>query len=341
MTARAGTVQSVVSLGLGGNLYRQIVDRDEDNNPAQIEILNPTMLNVKRVGGVKTYQAGVTGPPLDAKNIVHVKFLEGPGGIVGFNPIELGAGMFGIAQASEEYASRFFAQGIQPGGILSINKPLQPNDAQRYQQELATNHAGINNAYIPLVIDAETKWQQISVNPETAQLLESREFSRGEIAGFFGVPLSFLADNSDRGGTEIKGVEELLITYVLTGVKSYVDRLNEADTLLLPPGYYAKRDINDIYKTNSQMLSMLLMTLRNGSIATPNELRRYVNLPPLDEDGANSLFAPLNSATADWEKPGGGAVTSAAPGTTPLPSSGNAPNSSIADDTDPGEGDIQ
>ena len=133
----------------------------------------------------------------------------------------------------------------------------------------------------------------------------------------------------------------MLITYVLTGVKSYVDRLNEADTLLLPPGYYAKRDINDIYKTNSQMLSMLLMTLRNGSIATPNELRRYVNLPPLDEDGADSLFAPLNSATADWEKPGGGAVPAAVGGTTPSPSSGNAPNSNISDDADPAEGDIQ
>ena len=183
MTARAGNVQSVVSFGLGGNLYRQVIDRDDDGNPVQIEILNPTLLNVKLVGGVKTYQVGVTGPVLNPKDIVHVKFLEGPGGIVGFNPIEMGAGMFGIAQASEEYASRFFSQGIQPGGILSINKPLQPNDAQRYQQELAVNHAGIANAYIPLVIDAETKWTQIAVNPETAQLLESREFSKSEIAG--------------------------------------------------------------------------------------------------------------------------------------------------------------
>jgi HK97 family phage portal protein len=332
LTARGGVVQSVVSLGLNGNLFRTVIDRDEDGNPAQLQLLNPGLITTKLVGGVKTYTMGALGQPLNAKNILHTKFLELPGSVVGLNPIEAGGSMFGIAQAAEEYASRFYAQGINPGGILSINKPLLPADAIRYQQELATNHAGLANTAIPLVIDAETKWQQISVNPQTAMLLESRQFSKGEIASFYGVPLAFLADDSARGSTEIKGVEELLITFVLTGVKGFVDRLNEADTLLLPPGYYAKRDINDVYKANSQVLSMMMMVLRNGSIATPNELRRYVNLPPVTEDGADSLFAPLNSATADWERPGGGAVTAPSTDPTATISPSTAPNSTVADD---------
>ena len=141
------------------------------------------------------------------------------------------------------------------------------------------------------MIDGGAKWENISINPDTAQLLESRAFSKAEISGFYGVPIVLLGDVAERGTTEIKGVEELLISWVLAGLKGYVKRLDIADTKLLPPGYVVRRDLNDIYKTNSQMLAMLLTSMRNASIATPNELRHIVNLPPSAE--------PAEPATAE------------------------------------------
>jgi HK97 family phage portal protein len=330
ITAYDGAFRQVTSLGLGGNIYRLIVDRDADGNPTLTEILNPALIKVTMVQGVKTYSVGAVGAPLNADDIIHVPWATLPGGLVGLNPIEIGASTFGINIAAEDYAARFFSQGIHPGGILSVDKPLTPADAQRLQQELQVNHGGLAQSQIPMVIDANTKWESIAVNPETAQLLETRQFSKADISGFYGVPLYFLGDVSDRGGTEVKGVEEMLIAFVLTGLKGYSKRLDLVDTQLLPPGYYVKRDLNDIYKTNSQMLSMLLMTLRNAGIATANELRAIVNLPRSEEEGSDSLFAPLNSATSDWMSPEGGAIGAAASGATP--SASPATSDTMGDD---------
>ncbi len=309
-----GTFKLVASLGLGGNIYKQVIDRDSQGNPTLIENLNPALMKVSRVQGVKTYQIGATGKPLNPKDIIHVPWVSLAGSLVGLNPIEIGASGFGSNIAAEEYASRYFAQGLNPGGILSVTKPLLPADATRLQSELQNNHGGLANSHIPIVIDGGAKWENISINPDTAQLLESRAFSKAEISGFYGVPIVLLGDVAERGTTEIKGVEELLISWVLAGLKGYVKRLDIADTKLLPPGYVVRRDLNDIYKTNSQMLAMLLTSMRNASIATPNELRHIVNLPPSAEPAANSLFAPLNSnTTPDWAPSAIAGVPSTAP----------------------------
>jgi HK97 family phage portal protein len=41
---------------------------------------------------------------------------------------------------------------------------------------------------VPFLLDNGLKWQSISINPDDAQMLESRAFSVEEICRFFGVP---------------------------------------------------------------------------------------------------------------------------------------------------------
>lgn len=303
MSMRDGAFRSVASWGLGGNLYRHVIDRDSRGLPALTELLNPSMVNVGMTGGVKTYRLGAQGAMIPAEDIVHVPWVSLPGGLVGLNPIEAGAVGLGIAIASEEYASRYFAQGMSPGGILSIEKPMRTDDLERVQQELYTKHGGLAQSHTPIVLDAATKWQQITVSPETAQLLQSRAFSRQEICGFYGVPTFAVSDIEGGRTSLVKGVQELLISFATFGLSGYASRLDEADTALLPPGYFAKRKVSDLFKTNDQMLAMYLQALRMASLATPNELRAYIDLPPSTEPGADSLFAPMNSAQSDWYQP--------------------------------------
>lgn len=325
ISLRDGIVRQVTSLGLNGNLFKHIIDRDPQGNPTQIELLNPSALKVEMVQGMKTYRIGAVGKIIPAADIVHVPWMTLAGGVVGLNPIEIGTMGLGIAIASSEYAARYFAQGMHPTGILSVEKPLRPDDAERLQQQLAVNHGGLAQSHTPIVLDAKTKWESIALTPESSQLLQSRAFSRAEIAGFYGVPPYLIGDTTDKGGSYLHGVQEMLILFTMLSLQGYTTRLDEADTALLPPGYYARRNVSDFLKTNDQMLAMLLMALRNASIASPNELRPYVDLQPSDEPGADSLFAPLNSSMADWWKPGGPTPTA--------PGSDAAPDNSPTDPT--------
>lgn len=297
-----GDFNRIASLGLNGNMMTHIIDRKggKTGNPDVVEVINPSLVKVELDKGVKTYKLGAVGQTIPARDMIHVKWMSLAGSLVGLNPIEIGVNGFGLPIAEQQYASRYFSQGMHPTGILSLDKPLRPEDSKRVKEELFVKHGGLSQAFSPIVLDAAAKWQQISVTPETAQLLQSRSFSRAEIAGFYGVPPHLVGDTEDKGGPWGKGLQEMVIGFALFALSGYTRRLDRADTALLPAGYYVRRKVEDLFRTNSQMMGQYLSMLRQASIVSPNEARLLMGLPPSDEPAADSLFAPVNSAHADF-----------------------------------------
>jgi HK97 family phage portal protein len=309
-----GDFRRVASLGLNGNMMSHVVDRDQRGNPSQVEVLNPALIKVEMVEGKKRYKIGAVGSVIPSQDIVHHPWLSLAGGLVGLNPVEIGVNGFGIPIAAEQYASRYFAQGMHPTGILSVEKPLRPDDAKRVKDEIFTKHGGLAQAHTPIVLDSAAKWQQISITPETAQLLQSRSFSRGEIAGFYGVPNFLVGDTPDQGGPWGKGLQEMVMGFAIFALSGYTGRLDRADTALLPAGYYVVRRVKELFKTNDQMLGTFVAMLRQAAVASPNEARELVGLPQTDEVGADSVFSPVNSAHADFLAAGGEGAETGLPG---------------------------
>ncbi len=313
ITRRDGDFRRVASLGLNGNIMTHVIDRDRKGNPSQVEVLNPSIIKVKLKEGKKVYELGGGGQTIPRQDIIHTPWLTLGGGLVGLNPIEIGVHGFGMALAAEEYASRFYAQGMSPSGILSIEKPLRPEDSKRVKDEIFTKHGGLAQAHTPIVLDAVAKWQQISVTPETAQLLQSRAFSRAEIAGFYGTPGFLVGVQPNQGGPWGKGLQEEVMGFAVFGLSGYTERLDEADTLLLPAGYYVKRNIKELFETNDQMKGTFVSMLRQAAVASPNDARQMVGLAKSDEPGADSIFGPVNSAHADFLAAGGHGAESGLP----------------------------
>jgi HK97 family phage portal protein len=226
----------------------------------------------------------------------------------------MGVNGFGIPIASEQYAARYFSQGMHPSGILSFEKPLRKDDAKRVKDELMVNHGGLAQAHAPLVLDSLAKWQQISITPETAQLLETRAFSRGEIGGFYGVPAFLLNDTPGNGGPWGKGLQETVMAYAIFALSGYTRRLDRADTRLLAPGYYVTRRVKEMFATNDQALGTFASMLRQASIASPNDGRELVGLGRTDEPGADSVFAPVASSHSDFLAAGEWGAESGLPG---------------------------
>ncbi len=302
----------VASLGLNGNAYFHVLDR-ERGYPTLIEILSPSNMIVREINGKKIYKVGSeTSPPIPPQDMVHVPWMSLAGAVVGLNPIEIGAVGFGVPLAETEYASRFFAQGIHPTGVLSVDKPIREPDKERLTTEIMTRHGGLAQSHSPIILDANAKWQQISVNPETAQLLQSRAFSRSEIAGFYGVPGHLIGDVQD-SQTYGKGLQEMVMGFALFALSGYTRRLDRMYTQLLPAGYYVRRNVSDLFNTNYEMLGAFVSALRMNAVATPNEVREYLRLPPTNEDGADSLWGPINSAHSDFMLPSGGALAAQVP----------------------------
>jgi HK97 family phage portal protein len=300
----------VTSWGLAGNAYGHIIDRGRGDLPVQIEILNPAQMRVNMVKGVRVVRIGSDiGPVIPNRDLIHIPWMSLPQGLVGLNPIEIGAMGFGLPIAMQEYGSRFFAQGMSPSGMYSTDKPMRPEDKERLIKEILTRHGGLAQSHTPIIMDSNAKWQQISVNPATAQLLEARAFSRAELCGFYGVPGHLVGDIS-AGGSEVygKGLQEMVMGFALFSLSGYTRRADRFYSALLPAGYYVRRNVSDLFKTNDQMLGEYINALRMAAVATPNECREFLHLPPSKENGADSLWGPINSAHSDFMVMGGGAL---------------------------------
>lgn len=92
--------------------------------------------------------------------------------------------------------------------------------------------------------------------------------------------------------------------FAIFSLSGYTRRLDRADTKLLPAGYYCRRHVKDLFKTNDQAQAMFIQALRTMSVASPNEARALVGLAATDEPGADSIWGPVNSAHNDWLAPG-------------------------------------
>jgi hypothetical protein len=129
----------------------------------------------------------------------------------------------------------------------------------------------------------------------------------------------------------------MVMGFALFSLKGYTSRLDRMYTQLLPAGYYAKRKVSDLFKTNDEMLGEFVNALRQAAVATPNECREFLEFPPSKETGADSLWGPINSAHSDFMLMGGGALSASpaaadtgAASNTPLPSAPRTPGNEPA-----------
>src|SRR3546814_8988778 len=79
-------------------------------------------------------------------------------------------------------------------GVQTCALPICTKDSLTAEQRgvaenlLQEKFAGSLHAGRPMLLDRDMQWQQLTINPEDAQMLESRAFSVEEICRFFGVP---------------------------------------------------------------------------------------------------------------------------------------------------------
>lgn len=158
--------------------------------------------------------------------IFHIPGL-GFDGLQGVSPILLAAQTFGTSIAADKLAGRFFSRGQQLGGIVKIKAPLaNQSQADAIKMQWRSNHSGIQNAGDVAVLDAETDFQPITIDPDALQFLESRQWQAWEVAKMLGIP-AFMIEPSTTWGA---GIEQQWQGFVAMTLRSYSDRTEQRFT---------------------------------------------------------------------------------------------------------------
>lgn len=302
---------------LWGNAYAQIIR----NGKGEIIALYPLMPNKMQVdrdesgklyytytrseGEANTMQG--SSVTLEPKDVLHIPGL-GFDGLVGYSPIAMAKNAIGLAIATEEFGSKFFANGAAPSGVLE--HPGTIKDPTRVREAWQSQFGGSGNSGKVAVLEEGMKYTPISISPEQAQFLETRKFQINEIARIFRVPPHMVGDLEK---SSFSNIEQQSLEFVKYTLDPWVVRWEQSLSRSLlsedeKKVYFFKFKLEGLLRGDYQSRMNGYAIARQNGWMSANDIRELEDLDKLTPEQGGDLYLvngnmlPLNQAGAYAEK---------------------------------------
>lgn len=272
---------------LWGNFYAEL-----ERNPYGVTALWPLRPDRMAVGRdtsdnlVYLYRPLPNDPPrlFRFDDVLHVKGQMLLDVLTGRSPASYGAEAIGLGLAAESFGARFFGNDSRPGGILTVDGRLSDEAAERLRTSWESMHAGGHNRWRVAVLENGVTWQAIGVPPEDAQLLQTRQFQRAEIAGLTGVPLHMLGDLSRAtwANIEHQGIE--FADYAVEPWTTRIEQCIWRDVFRVSPGkrsHEAEFDTRRLKQGDAKTRSESFAIMRQNGVINADEWRQAEGLNPV------------------------------------------------------------
>lgn len=176
-----------------GNGRAGIVRNGADRPVALIPFL-PHRTETRLVEGQKWHLVKIGDneepTPFPDRNVLHIAGM-GYDGINGYSIASLARNSLGLGMAEDKHGARLFKNYAVPPIVLETDQRLQEPQARQLLADWEKFHGGAENAGKAGLLHTGTKAKLLGGMPnKDAQWIESRKFSRSEIAGWFKMPPS-------------------------------------------------------------------------------------------------------------------------------------------------------
>ena len=226
---------------------------------------------------------------LQPHDVLHIPGL-GFDGLVGYSPIAMAKNAIGLAIATEEYGSKFFANGAAPSGVLE--HPGTIKDPSKVRESWQATFGGSGNSNKIAVLEEGMKYTPISISPEQAQFLETRKFQIDEIARIFRVPPHMIGDLEK---SSFNNIEQQSLEFVKYTLDPWVSRWEQAmvRALLTPDEkkkYFFKFNVDGLLRGDYQSRMNGYATARQNGWMSANDIRELENLDRIPAEQGGDLY---------------------------------------------------
>ena len=219
------------------------------------------------------------------EEIWHIKGF-GTDGLMGISPITAGWRSMCGATAAENASANTFGKSMRMSGVLTMAEYLSPEQREKAKTKAMGSVFGDDRTGNMMLLEGATSFQQLSMNPADAQMLETRSFSVEDLCRWFGMPPSMIGHGTavSNWGTGREQINLNLIQYVL---RAYMVRIEQGikKSLMKPAErlrYFSEYSVEGLLRGDSVTRFQVYSTAIQNSIKTPNECRALENDPPLD-----------------------------------------------------------
>jgi HK97 family phage portal protein len=282
MTPGRFMLMVVASICLRGNAF--VEKKRVGSRIVALDPLLPQYMTVKRLDtGRLEYKYTTKGQSrvIPEADLMHIRGF-GLDGVCGMLPVSTGKEIFGAAISAEEAAAKVFAQGMQASGILSSDTALKPEQREQLRASLQA-FMGSKNAGKIMVAEAGLKYQGITMNPEAAQMLESRSYGIEEVCRWFRVP-PFMVGHMDKQSSWASSTEGQNLQFLTNCLRPLLENIEQEIIRCLldrDDRYFAEFAVEGLLRADSQgRANYYNICLQNGWMSR-NEVRKLENLPPI------------------------------------------------------------
>ena len=243
------------------------------------------------------YTTSADDAPISKCSIVRLKpsdVLHIPGlgfdGLVGYSPIAMAKNAIGLAIATEEYGSKFFANGAQPSGVLE--HPGTIKDPQRVRDSWMSQFRGSANSNKIAVLEEGLKYTPISISPEQAQFLETRKFQINEIARIFRVPPHMVGDLEK---SSFSNIEQQSLEFVKYTLEPWLVRWEQSIQRILfsadeKKRYFVRFNVEGLLRGDyASRMNGYAVGRQNGWMSA-NDIRELENLDRIPAEEGGDLY---------------------------------------------------
>lgn len=283
----------VLNHDLRGNAYARI-ERDQGGEALAMWPMPADQVEVKVLADgsmVYEYRIGNDVAVLAEGSVLHIKNLGN--GTTGLAKLEFMRASTDESAKQQTAASKLFGNGGKPTGVLMLDHIL----SKEQRAQVAESFKGLAEGGTSRlqVLEANMKYQQISMSAEDQQLLETRKFSVEELCRWFDVPPVLVHhSNVTAWGTGIFEIKDGFYTLALAPLCKNIEQAfrKRVMTPLQRASMTCEFSMDAMMRASIKDRFEIYAKATQNGLKTRNECRQLENDPPIE--GGDVLTAQSN-----------------------------------------------
>lgn len=289
---------------LQGNGYSQIVR--SPSGLQELRPMNPMMTRVERQAGrlvyIYRYRDEDGGPEkeavLPAEQVLHVPGL-GFDGRRGYSVVSVARDSLGLGLSAQEYAARWYSQGMRVGGFLQHPAQLSEQAHGNLSREMEQK-SGVQNSHRWMVLEEGMEATPFpTMSAEDAGFLTMMDGGVREVSRWFKIPPHKLYEltRSTNNNIEHQGLE-----YLQDAIMPWAVRWEQAlNWKLFDDGeeFYAEFNLAGALRADMETQAKALEIERRNGVINADEWRALHNRNPIEDEGVGKVYIlPANMSNA-------------------------------------------
>lgn len=282
---------------LWGNWYNEI--KFEKGKPAELWPIPPWRVKPARSAkGELYYEVHLSNKEVQkipAYAMLHIKNLY-VNGDEGMSCLAAAKEAVGLGLAAEEFASRFFGNGANLGGIVEYPGKLSPEAYDRFKESIDAEYKGLSKAHRLMFLEEGLKFHRTAVPPNEGQMIEARRFQVADIARFFFITQLHKVGDLERA--TFSNIEEQGIDFVVDTIQPLVVNIEQEmnHQLFYNAGskeHFAEFVIDGLLRGNSAARADYYNKIFQIGGLSVNDILELENRNPIGPEG-DERFIPMN-----------------------------------------------